>query len=129
MGVIGIGVGDATLGHREIGTDGQVIRETPAKWEVNPAGGCVAIWPMNPETMEQDGAAEIFGDWDAAHYLARVVELIHPNRQINVPDLEAMIRVAAKNGFDICDYCPDCNCRGCIVDEWKGDPDDEQNQN
>lgn len=129
MGVIGIGVGAATMGRREIGTDGQVIRETPAKWEVNPAGGCVAIWPMNPETMKPDGAAEIFGDWDAAHYLARVVQLIHPNRQINVPDLEAVIRVAAKDGFDICDYCPDCNCRDCIVNEWKGDPDDERNEN
>lgn len=24
-----------------------------------------------------------------------------------------------------CTYCPDYNCRGCIVNEWKEDPDDE----
>lgn len=125
MGVIGIGVGDATLGGRTIGADGQVIRETPARWTENPAGGCVCIWPMNPETMKPDGAAEIFGDWQAAEYLARVVQLIHPNRKINVPDLEAMIRRATKDGFNICDYCPDCNCRDCIVNEWKGDPENE----
>lgn len=125
MGVIGIGVGDATLGGRTIGADGQVIRETPARWTENPAGGCVAIWPMNPETMKPDGAAEIFGDWQAAEYLARVLDLIHPNRQINVPNLEAMIRQATKDGFNICDYCQDFNCRDCIVNEWKGDPENE----
>lgn len=68
---------------------------------------------------------EVYGDWDAAAYLRRVVELIHPNRQINIPNLEAMIRAAAKDGVDICTYCPDYNCRGCIVNEWKEDPDDE----
>ena len=71
------------------------------------------------------GEAEVYGDWDAAAYLRRVVELIHPNRQINIPNLEAMIRAAAKDGVDICTYCPDYNCRGCIVNEWKEDPDDE----
>lgn len=125
MGVIGIGVGDATMGGRTIGADGKVISETPARWTENPEGGCVAIWPMNPETMKPGGAAEIFGDWQAAEYLARVLDLIHPNRQINVPNLEAMIRQATKDGFNICDYCPDFNCRDCIVNEWKGDPENE----
>ena len=75
--------------------------------------------------MEQDGPAEVFGDWQAAEYLARVLEMIHPSRQINVPNLEAMIRQATKDGFNICDYCPDFNCRDCIVNEWKGDPENE----
>lgn len=88
-------------------------------------GGSVAIWPLNPETMEQDGPAEVFGDWQAAEYLARVLEMIHPSRQINVPDLGAMIRQATKDGFNICDYCLDCNCRDCIVNEWKGDLENE----
>lgn len=103
-----------------------MIKETPAQWEPDPAGGCVALWPINPETMKVDGAAEIYGDWDAAHYLARVVELIHPNRQINVPDLEAIIKSAAADGYDICDYCPDSgySCRDCIVNEWKSAADD-----
>ena len=92
MGLIGIGVGTTHLGRRQIGADGQTESETKAKWEADPEGGSVAIWPMNPETMEPDGPALIFGDWDAANYLAKVVELIHPNRQINIPDLEGLAR-------------------------------------
>lgn len=94
MGVIGIGVGTATLGRICRDKDGNITEQSTARW-------------------------------DAAAYLCRVVELIHPNRQINIPNLEAMIRAAAKDGVDICTYCPDYNCRGCIVNEWKEDPDDE----
>lgn len=73
------------------------MEQKKAKWEPNPAGGSVAIWTINPETMEPDGqAAEVYGDWDAAAYLYRVVELIHPNRKINIPDLEAMVRARCK---------------------------------
>lgn len=123
MGIISIGVGTCTLGRRQLDKDGNVVKETPASWEADPEGGSVAIVPLNPETMEQDGPVEIFGDWQAGQYLARVVELIHPNRQINVPDLEAMIRRAAMDGLDLCEYCEDCYmCRDCIVKEWKEDP-------
>ena len=123
MGIISIGVGNCTLGCRQTDRDGNVVSETPAKFEIDPAGSCVVIVPLNPETMEQDGPVEVFGDWQAGQYLARVAELIHPNRQINVPDLEAMIRRAAMDGLDLCDYCEDCYmCRDCIVKEWKEDP-------
>lgn len=126
VGIIGIGVGEAKLGYTRTDAAGNVVEQKKAKWEPNPAGGSVAIWTINPETMEPDGqTAEVYGDWDAAAYLWRVVELIHPNRQINIPDLEAMVRAAAKDGVDICTYCPDCRCRDCIVNEWKEDPDDE----
>ena len=82
----------------------------------------MAMGLLDPETMEpKEDSVEFFGDWDAAHYLARVLELLHPNRQINVPDLPAMVRAACKDGMDICHYCHDCNCRDCIVNEWKGD--------
>ena len=123
MGIISIGVGTCTLGRRQLDKDGNVVKETPAKWEADQEGSSVATVPLNPETMEQDGPVEVFGDWQAGQYLARVVELIHPNRQINVPDLEAMIRRAALDGLDLCDYCEDCYmCRDCIVKEWKEDP-------
>lgn len=126
MGIISIGVGTCTMGRRQTDRDGKVVSETPAKWEADPAGSCVALWPLNPETLKVDGAAEIFGDYDAARYLARVVELIHPNRRINVPDLAAMIRAADKDGEDICEYCPDpYRCPDCIVKEWKEDPGGE----
>ena len=123
MGIISIGVGNCTLGCRQTDRDGNVVSETPAKFEIDPAGSRVAIVPLNPDTMEPDGPVEIFGDWQAGDYLARVVELIHPNRQINVPDLEAMIRRAAMDGLDLCEYCEDCYmCRDCIVKGWKEDP-------
>ena len=123
MGIISIGVGTCTLGRRQLDKDGNVVKETPASWEADPEGGSVAIVPLNPETMEQDGPVEIFGDWQAGDYLARAVELIHPNRQINVQDLEAMIRRAAMDGLDLCEYCEDCYmCRDCIIKEWKENP-------
>lgn len=126
MGVIAIGVGTCTLGRRKVDKDGNVVSETPAQWEADQAGGSVAIVPLNPDTMEQDGAAEIYGDWQAASYLARVLELIHPNRQINVPDLAAMVRAAAEDGLDLCEYCQaPYMCRDCIVKEWKEDPGGE----
>ena len=126
MGIISIGVGTCTLGRRQLDKDGNVVKETPASWEADPEGGSVAIVPLNPDTMEPDGAAEIYGDWQATSYLARVVELIHPNRQINVPDLEAMIRRANMDGLDLCEYCPDpYMCQDCIVKGWKEDPGGE----
>ena len=62
MGIISIGVGTCTLGRRQVDRDGNVASETPARWEADPAGGSVAIVPQNPDTMEPDGAAEIYGD-------------------------------------------------------------------
>lgn len=118
MGIISIGVGNCTLGRRQTDRDGNVVSETPAKFEVDPEGSCVAIVPLNPDTMEPDGPAEVFGDWQAGDYLARVLELIHPNRQINVPNLEAMVRAAAEDGLDICEYCwAPYFCQDCIVKE------------
>lgn len=125
MGVIGIGVGTATMGRICRDKDGNITEQSTARWDAVPAGGSVAIWPMDQEKMEPSGPAEVYGDWDAAAYLRRVVDLIQPNRQINIPDLEAMIRAAAKDGVDICTYCADCNCWDCIVSKWKEDPDDE----
>ena len=125
MGVIGIGVGTAKMGRICKDKAGNVTEQSTARWDADPTGGSVAIWPMDPEKMEPSGPAEVYGDWDAAAYLRRVVELIHPNRQINIPDLEAMIRAAAKAGEDICTYCPDYNCRDCSGNEWKEDPGDE----
>ena len=123
MGIISIGVGTCTLGRRQVDRDGNVASETPARWEADPAGGSVAIVSLNPETMEQDGPVEVFGDWQAGQYLAKVLEMLQPTRKTNLPDLEAMIRRAALDGLDLCDYCEDCYmCRDCIVKEWKEAP-------
>ena len=126
MGIISIGVGTCTLGRKQADRDGNVVSETPAKFEIDPAGSCVVIVPLNPETMEQDGPVEVFGDWQAGQYLAKVLEMLQPTRKTNLPDLEAMIRRAALDGLDLCDYCEDCYmCRDCIVKEWKEDPGGE----
>ena len=98
MGGIGSGVGTAKMGRICKDKAGNVTEQSTARWDADPTGGSVAIWPMDPEKMEPSGPAEVYGDWDAAAYLRRVVELIHPNRQINIPDLEAMIRAAERPG-------------------------------
>lgn len=87
MGVIRIGVGTAKMGRICRDKAGNITEQSTARWDADPAGGSVAIWPMDPEKMEPSGPAEVYGDWDAAAYLRRVVDLIQPNRQINIPDL------------------------------------------
>lgn len=122
MNIVCIGLGNATLGHKQYGPDGKVVSETPAKWEPDPEGGCVAVWTMDAETKEITGPADVFGDWDAAGYLGRVLERIKPGRKINVPDLKKIFKSADDDGIDLCDYCKDgpcwC-CDDCIVRQWK----------
>ena len=80
----------------------------------------MAVATLNPDTMEPDGPAEIYGDYDAVHYLARALELLRPTRQTNIPNLADMIRAAAQDGVDLCEYCRDLRyCRDCIMEEWK----------
>lgn len=52
MSIICIAKGTATIGLTTRGADGQIISQTPARWEHDPDGGCVALWTMNPETEE-----------------------------------------------------------------------------
>ena len=66
MGVIGIGVGTAKMGRICRDKDGNITEQSTARWDADPAGGSVAIWPMDPEKMEPSGPAEVYGDWDAA---------------------------------------------------------------
>lgn len=69
MSIICIAKGTATIGLTTRGADGQIISQTPARWEHDPDGGCVALWTMNPETEEQEAPARIYGDWQASEYL------------------------------------------------------------
>ena len=125
MAIICIGKGTTTLGTSKTNQAGAITERTAAKWEPDPQGGSVCLWQANPNTMEPMGAAEVFGDWQAAEYLGRVLELLNPGRGIDVPKLPQMIRRAMADGVNICDYCGDFNCRDCIVNDWKGDNDDE----
>ena len=126
MSALFIGRGDCHLGRTKTDAAGNVVEQTGAKWEPNAEGGCVAICDMDPDKMEPTGAAEIFGDWDAAHFLARVLAKLGPGRPVNVPDFRAILTgyVDDTGERDIfCEYCDrrGCACRDCIVTEWMED--------
>lgn len=81
MSIICIAKGTATIGLTTRGADGQIISQTPARWEHDPDGGCVALWTMNPETEEQEAPARIYGDWQASEYLGDVLAELKPRRK------------------------------------------------
>lgn len=121
MAIIMIGLGETRLGTIRRDKNGNEVK-TPAQWTSDPKGGSVCVCLLNPETMEPEGDAEIYGDWDAAAYLKRVLELLKPTRRSNLPELKSMVRAANKDGCDICEYCYErggCHCQDCIVQGWK----------
>ena len=104
MSIICIAKGTATIGMTTRGADGKIISQTPARWEHDPDGGCVALWTMNPETEEQEAPARIYGDWQASEYLGDVLAELKPRRKVNLPDFPAIVRAAMADGMDICVY-------------------------
>lgn len=128
MSAIFIARGDCHLGTVRRDADGNAVEHCPAKFETSYEGGCIAICDMDPEKMELVGAAEVDGDWQAAHFLARVLEKLGPGRDLNIPDFRDILKRAVDDGQDtdfFCDFCKDqgCyqKCRDCIVTEWKED--------
>ncbi len=126
MSAIFIGRGDCQLGRTRRDKHGNVVEQTGAKWEPNAEGGCVAICELDAEKMEPVGTAEVYGDWDAAHFLARVLDKLGPGRPANIPDFRAILKKAMADGEGkdfFCDYCEryGYSCRDCIVTEWLED--------
>ena len=122
MIMIFLGTGHCHLGCTERDKDGNITKEEPAHFEFAEGGPCVAIGTVDLESRTVDDAftiTDIFGDWDAAGYLARVLEQLKPARPVNIPDFAAIIQAAIKDGVNICDYCQGLNCRDCAVTEWK----------
>ncbi len=104
--------------------EGNVVEQTGATWEPNARGECVAICDMDPNEMEPVGGVEVYGDWDAAHYLERVLEKLGPGRPVNVPDFRKILKKAICDGADEDLFCNHCkrygySCYDCIVTEWK----------
>lgn len=128
MSIICIAKGTATIGHTTIGRGGEVTSQKPARWEPDPAGGCIALWTMNPETMEQETPARIYGDWQAAEYLGDVLAELKPRRKVNLPDFPEIVRAAMADGVDLCEYCQSFGCNECIVNEWKNERSKENEQ-
>ena len=126
MSIICIAKGTATIGLTTRGADVQIISQTPARWEHDPNGGCVALWTMNPETEEQEAPARIYGDWQASEYLGDILAELKPRRKVNLPDFPAIVRAAMADGVDICVYCQSFDCNECIVNEWKSERSDEE---
>lgn len=125
MSLLIIGRGECTLGHVELDASGKETKRINARWEHNPEGGSVAICKVDPDTMEPVGAAEVFGDWDAATYLSRVLALLGPGRHINVPDMAAIIKGTIREGFEPCEYCTARrDCPDCVVNTWKEGAED-----
>ena len=122
MSIVYLMKGTAHLGRTTRDKDGNIIEHTPAQFTTDNAGGSVAVGLLNPETLIPAGPASgIYGDWDAAGYLAAALELLKPGRKINIPDFKAIIQAAYReDGNDlVCDYCQSPNCCDCIVKEWK----------
>ena len=126
MSVLLIARGDCRLGTVRRDAAGNIVEQSAAKFEPNDEGGCVAICELDPETMEPITASEGYGDYQAAHYLARILEKLGPVRPVNIPDFRDILKKAMADRSDddfFCDYCQRLgyDCRDCIVTEWKED--------
>lgn len=122
MSMVFLARGTATLGTSTRTADGKIIKQTPAKFETSPDGGCIAVGELDPDTMQQKGVATIFGDFDPAGYLKYAAKLLGPGRPGNIPDFETIIKsMASRSEYSECplmDHCPAGVCRDCIVNQW-----------
>lgn len=124
MSMIFLVKGTCSMGVTKTDKDGNIVESMPAQFTASDDGGSVVVGKLDPETMKPVEPVEsIYGDWDAAGYLAKVLELLKPRRQANIPDFKSMVQNLWRNeGVDICEHCYNFyNCRDCIVNEWKGE--------
>ncbi len=122
MSMVFLAKGTCTLGITKRNKDGSVKNSTQAQFTFDGIGGSIAVGHMDPESKEiYDDTVSIFGDWDAAGYMAEMLKLLKPARKVNIPDLKAIVQAAyQEDGNDLlCDYCKSMNCRDCIIKEWK----------
>lgn len=122
MNVVFLAKGTCTLGMTKRDKDGNVTTSESAQFNFDGTGGSVAVGEMDPETNVIDTeSVSIFGDWDAAGYLAEALKLLQPRRSVNLPNLKAIVQAAyCEDGNDLlCDYCNELNCPNCIIQEWK----------
>lgn len=119
MSMIFLATGNCYLGRKDIDKDGKIIKEIPPHFENDDNGSCVVIGKLNPDTMEQIGDADIFGDFNASGYLNKTLKLLNPQRDIDIPNFKAIVRSMLHDNIDVCDNCFEMNCKNCIVSEWK----------
>jgi len=122
MSMIFLAKGTCTLGMNHVDKDGNVTSSTSAQFDFDDAGGSIAVGEMDPDTNEIDAeTVSIFGDWDAAGYLAEALKLLNPKRKVNIPDFKHLIQSLIRHdGVDICDNCYNFyKCSDCVINDWK----------
>lgn len=122
MSMVFLAKGTCTLGVTKKDKDGNVESSTQAQFTFEDTGGSIAVGEMDPDTEKIDAeTVSIFGDWDAAGYLAEALKLLNPKRKVNIPDLKYIIQSLIRHdNVDICDHCHDFyKCSDCIIKDWK----------
>ena len=121
MSMVFIVTGTCTLGVTTRDKDGNILESRPAQFTPTNDGGSVAVGLLDPETMQPIEITSMYGDWDAAGYMAEILKLLNPVRKINLPDLKEIVKAAyQEDGNDLlCDYCKSMNCCDCIIKEWQ----------
>lgn len=122
MSIVFLAKGKCTLGMTKKDKGGNVASSTQAQFTFDDTGGSIAVGEMDPDTKEIDAeTVSIFGDWDAAGYLAEALKLLKPKRKVNIPDFKYIIQSLIRHdGVDICDNCHDYyKCSDCIIKDWK----------
>ena len=121
MSMVFIVTGTCTFGVTTRDKDGNILESRPAQFTPTKDGGSVAVGLLDPETMQPIEITSMYGDWDAAGYMAEILKLLNPVRKINLPDLKEIVKAAyQEDGNDLlCDYCKSMNCRDCIIKEWR----------
>ena len=122
MSMIFLARATVTLGMTTKDRNGNTVSHTPPKCEVDPHGGSVIVGELDPETMEQKGTAEVFGDFDPAGYLKRAAQMLGPGRPGNIPDFEGIVKDMVRGSFDhdcpFLEHCHSFTCEDCIVHQW-----------
>lgn len=106
-----------STGECKLGVNGGAAKFTPGGDKSS-----VIVVKINPETMEFEGDASVYGDWQASKYLKAILDELKPQRISDIPPLKRIVVKASKDGVDLCDYCDDYRCcRDCIINEWKSE--------
>ncbi len=114
--------GNFTMAEVHTNPDGGKETVSAGGWKPDENGGCVIVCAVDTEDKnKQAGDAAIFGDWQAAEYLGRVLELLKPARAVNVPDFKAIFKAARIDGMDMCLYCQSLECPDCYMnpENWE----------
>ena len=96
--------GNLYLGHRIFDNNGNVIEQTEPKFESDDSGTCVIVGVL---------------DSNATGYLKKVLELLAPERTIDIPNFKRIFAAAFNDDVNLCDYCNEFQCNNCIVSKWK----------